>query len=320
MGQENWRQRIRKENVHAPASAQFSIRSVCRALDVPKKPCQVHPDGAPETNEEMIEAVRSFGRSHAPNEQFFWPETAQHDVGWLIQEKSQIPMAQRNTILAPSKLGFGWRRGSADRRQECCLSVLPPQPATPSTGHKSQLEAPQGFADCPAGPSDAEKALPWFPGIGQLRRQRRMQRNWLREVQAKCPGAEILSLEIPKTKRRSSQRRPSTVPVPPLDTVERAEVRPLSAVPGISAGLRVVKNEVLEDKWRRETPIQLQKPSTADHEVIASRSVTCREFLRHGPRSQWESQKPVSAMSSFAHGYTMLWGVNFFSTRGSQRR
>eukprot|EP00434_Breviolum_minutum_P021150 symbB.v1.2.018662.t1/scaffold1499.1/size115214/4 len=179
----------------------------------------------------------------------------------------------------------------------------------------------EGFAACPAGPSDAEKALPWFPGIGQLRRQRRMQRNWLREVQAKCPGAEILSLEIPKAKRRSSQRRPSTVPVPPLETVgSRAEVRPVSAMPGISAGLRVVKNEISEDKWRRETPSQLQKPSTADHEVIASRSVTCREFLRHGPRSQWESQKPVSAMSSFAHGYTMLWGVNFFSTRGSQRR
>ena len=28
--------------------------------------------------------------------------------------------------------------------------------------------------------------------------------------------------------------------------------------------------------------------SSAAPKVIASRSVTCREFLRHGPRSQWE--------------------------------
>jgi hypothetical protein len=28
---------------------------------------------------------RSFARSYAPNEQFLWPETAMHDVGWLVK-------------------------------------------------------------------------------------------------------------------------------------------------------------------------------------------------------------------------------------------
>ena len=37
---------------------------------------------------------RSFGRSHAPNEQFFWPETAQHDVGWLIQVPKDVDILE----------------------------------------------------------------------------------------------------------------------------------------------------------------------------------------------------------------------------------
>eukprot|EP00435_Cladocopium_sp_Y103_P068574 s624_g31.t1 len=52
-------------------------------------------------------------------------------------------------------------------------------------------------------PSPAEKALPWFPGIGKLRRQRRLQRNQVNQVKQRTPEAsphlygtaEILSLE-----------------------------------------------------------------------------------------------------------------------------
>eukprot|EP00435_Cladocopium_sp_Y103_P017447 s824_g4.t1 len=142
MGQENWRQRIRKENAHAPKSAQFSVRNACRTLDVPKKPCQVHPRGAAiQTASLSMEDSRSFARSYAPNEQFLWPETAQHNVGWLIEDPQEgrraIPVNERTTILGPSHLGFGWRRRSAEKRQECCESVLPRQVATPSTAPSS---------------------------------------------------------------------------------------------------------------------------------------------------------------------------------------
>lgn len=337
MGQENWRQRIRKENAHAPKSAQFSVRNACRTLDVPKKPCQVHPRGAAiQTASLSMEDSRSFARSYAPNEQFLWPETAQHNVGWLIEDPQEgrraIPVNERTTILGPSHLGFGWRRRSAEKRQECCESVLPRQVATPSTAPSSRKSSVVQDTAWNAGnaafavPSPAEKALPWFPGIGKLRRQRRLQRNQVNQVKQRTPEAsphlygtaEILSLE----RRERAVAASSDLLAPALSppAAEASEQRPQTALPGNSAGLRVFLAQPVEDRWLRATSHEAKlKPSTADHQLISSRSATCREFLRHGARSQWEREKPVSAMSSFAHGYTMLWGVNFFSRRGSQR-
>lgn len=331
MGQENWRQRIRKENAHAPKSVQFSVRNACRTLDVPKKPCQVHPyRGACAIRETMASMEsRSFARSYAPNEQFLWPETAMHDVGWLVKDsvgssRSGIPVNERTTILGPSNLGFGWRRRSAEKRQECCESVLPRHGfATPSTAVGSSRKSSQEDAawNAVAVPSPAEKALPWFPGIGKLRRQRRLQRKANQvnpqEASAASPhlygAAEILTL---RERPASDVSAPAARPVSP----EALEQRPQTALPGNSAGLRVFLAQPVEDRWLRAASRDAKlKPSTADHQLISSRSATCREFLRHGARSQWEREKPVSAMSSFAHGYTMLWGVNFFSRRGSQR-
>lgn len=332
MGQENWRQRIRKENAHAPKSVQFSVRNACRTLDVPKKPCQVCPSGAAIQSAPSME-FRSFARSYAPNEQFLWPETAMHDVGWLVKDSVEgeraIPVNERSTILGPSQLGFGWRRRSAEKRQECCESVLPRQPATPSTAPgSSRLSASRASGrfqlqeeavwTAVTVPSAAEKALPWFPGIGKLRRQRRLQRKAKivnLEASPHRSAAEILTLrEGPMASDVVARGRP--VSPPPAES----EQRPQTALPGNSAGLRVFLAQPVEDQWLRATSREAKlKPSTADHQLISSRSATCREFLRHGARSQWEREKPVSTMSSFAHGYTMLWGVNFFSRRGSQR-
>ncbi|CAK9050582.1 unnamed protein product [Durusdinium trenchii] len=313
MGQENWRQRIRKENLHAPRHAQFSVRSAVRALDVTKKPTQVHPSSC----EPSANTARSYARNYIPREQLLWPETSQHEMGWLVQDVKGIPFAERNTILAPSQLGFGWRRRSAERRQECCESVLPRQP-TPSTASSSgsgcsrmrSLEGPSNQAAVPSKmpvpwPSSAEQALPWFPGIGKLRRQRRLWRMQQREIRS---GEDRQGEQLGVQEREEEQ------------VEQRSQSsRPQSALPGNSAGFRTVVYNSANDKWLGPGDTPVLKPSSADHNVITSRSQKCREFLRNGPRSHWERHKPVSDMSSFAHGYTMLWGVNFFSSKGSQR-
>ena len=34
--------------------------------------------------------ARSYAREYVPKEQLLWPETSQHDVGWLVQERRKI--------------------------------------------------------------------------------------------------------------------------------------------------------------------------------------------------------------------------------------
>ncbi|CAJ1370597.1 unnamed protein product [Effrenium voratum] len=290
LGQENWRLRIRKERLHAAPLPEFSVKRAMRALDVPKKPCQVQPRWLDESSLEA-EFRKELTVKRSPREHLLWPETSQHQVGWLVEDSLGLPMAQRPTLHgSPPKLGFGWHRRFADKDFE----PMVPSPSTPSTASGSRRAAP---APAPAPqilemPSPAEQTLPWFPGIGKLRRQRRLQRKQAREPEPRC------------------ELRPQSALVQPLG--QCGDSRPPSALPGNSAGFRIAVQRPVEDEWLGRGNTPCLKPSTADHGVIDARSRECREFLRHGPKSHWARDKPVSDMSSFAHGYTMLWGGSFF--------
>ncbi|CAE7439926.1 unnamed protein product, partial [Symbiodinium necroappetens] len=120
MGQENWRLRIRKEQSRAPKNAEFSLRLAVRALDVTKKPNQVDPGekGAADAllDEETARNFRAHlvAKTGAPGHFELWPETSQHNVGWLVQDNTGgRPFEDRQTLVAAAPgLGFGWRHAS----------------------------------------------------------------------------------------------------------------------------------------------------------------------------------------------------------------
>ncbi|CAE7246067.1 unnamed protein product [Symbiodinium natans] len=166
---------------------------------------------------------------------------------------------------------------------------------TPSAVSAESCVLPPNEVPVELRPTPAERALPWFPGVGRLRRQRRQLRRQMAEAAALEPTA-VLPSPSPST-------APSTAS---------------SAHPGPSAGLRKFPRKAVQDAWPGP-PLEPPKPSVAAHQAIESKALSAREFLRYGKRSRWERTKDVSNMSKFAHGYTMLWRVNFFAKRGSKR-
>lgn len=311
MGQENWRLRIRKEQSRAPKNAEFSLRLAVRALDVTKKPNQVDPGekGAADAllDEETARNFRAHlvAKTGAPGHFELWPETSQHNVGWLVQDNTGgRPFEDRQTLVAAAPgLGFGWRHasvltppGSAGGKVPAAARQRTPSAGTPapSLSGKSCVLPPK---EIPAEllPTPAERAMPWFPGVGQLRRRRRLLRRQLAEEAAAAamePKAVLPSSPAPSTAS--------------------------SARPGPSDGLRSFRRRSLPDAWLGP-PCEPPKPTADAHETIEKKSTRAREFLRYGGQSRWERTKEVSNMSKFAKGYKMLWGVNFFAKRGSKR-
>ncbi|CAJ1341733.1 unnamed protein product [Effrenium voratum] len=230
LGQENWRLRIRKERLHAAPLPEFSVKQAMRALDVPKKPCQVQPRWLDESSLEA-EFRKELTVKRSPREHLLWPETSQHQVGWLVEDSLGLPMAQRPTLHgSPPKLGFGWHRRFADKDFE----PMVPSPSTPSTASGSRRPAAPAPAPAPQileMPSPAEQTLPWFPGIGKLRRQRRLQRKQAREPEPRC------------------ELRPQSALVQPLG--QCGDSRPPSALPGNSAGFRIAVQRPVEDEPRQ---------------------------------------------------------------------
>ncbi|CAE7772589.1 unnamed protein product [Symbiodinium sp. CCMP2592] len=301
------RLRIRKEQ-----SREFSLRLAVRALDVTKKPNQVDP-GAQGAADALLdeETARNF-RAHlvaktgAPGHFELWPETSQHDVGWLVQDNTGgRPFEDRQTLVAAKPgLGFGWRHASvltppgsagggkvpAAARQRTPSAGTP----APSLSGKSSVLPPK---EIPAEllPTPAERALPWFPGVGRLRRRRRLLRRQLAEE------ATAAAME-PK----------AVLPTSPAPSTAS------SARPGPTDGFRNFRRKSIPDAWLGPS-CEPPKPTADAHETIEGQSQRAREFLRYGKQSRWERTKEVSNMSKFAKGYKMLWGVNFFAKRGSKR-
>lgn len=73
-------------------------------------------------------------KSYVPQDQLLWPETAAQQVGWLAQDPKGMAFAERASF-GPSKLGFGWRRPSAQVRHDFCVT-----PSTPSTASSRGYE------------------------------------------------------------------------------------------------------------------------------------------------------------------------------------
>ncbi|CAE7467187.1 Eef2k [Symbiodinium sp. CCMP2456] len=119
-GQFLWRQRIATERSHFQPNKKenFSVRSALRVLDVPSrfKPGQIDPadqtgpvQGLDSVTERYLRADIA-SKLRVPAEQLLWPETAQHEVGWLARAHGPgLPYEERSTMAGlPPRLGVGW--------------------------------------------------------------------------------------------------------------------------------------------------------------------------------------------------------------------
>eukprot|EP00439_Symbiodinium_sp_Y106_P022421 s1284_g2.t1 len=116
-GQFLWRQRIATDRSHFQPNKKenFSVRSALRVLDVPSrfKPGQIDPSdqtgpvqGLDSVTERYLRADIA-SKLRVPAEQLLWPETAQHEVGWLARAHGPgLPYEERSTMAGlPPRLG-----------------------------------------------------------------------------------------------------------------------------------------------------------------------------------------------------------------------
>ena len=145
MGQENWRQRIRRENLHAPLPCYVAPQR--GRLGVSEKPCARRRALALSKEDARV------AKSYVPQEQLLWPETAAQQLTWLAEEPRGLRMAERGSF-GPPKLGFGWRRQSLQQRHDFCVPTTPSTASTASSRGYEIMEMPEKPAM-----SAAEQAL-----------------------------------------------------------------------------------------------------------------------------------------------------------------
>lgn len=339
-GQQNWRNRIQKEEgVNAQLHVKFSVRSALRSLHVPKnyKPCQVDPENARQPaklDQETADILRAdiAAKSATPHEHLLWPETTQHDVGWLHDHKGDVPFSERRTFVAPEpKVGFGWPAGPHPvlRRQEngtvgrhTGFDALVPDSTRVGRSPPSPRAAKQ----------NAAKATAAAPSIGELRRARRLERNSRQREEAEAAAGSLTD------RRTNSQRRGKAEAATGSLTDRRATqtrrpcaklgegeppatARPCSVLmePAISSGLWNAVKQPVEDPWLNrgnDADRELIRPSSTQDEHIAKTSRQATELT--GAKSRWYKPKEVSMLSDFADDYRKSWGVCFFSKLAQQ--
>lgn len=331
-GQQNWRNRIKKEErVNAKLHGQFSVRTALRSLDIPKlfKPCQVDPEDARQPAKldpatEHILRADIAAKIATPREYLLWPETSQHDVGWLHGRTGDMPFSERRTFVAPEpKVGFGWpSQFSAGSR-----------PMTRQQGNEKTRDDATGFdALLPdstrVGRSSPSPRAPklkdvkaWGPSVGELRRARRLMRNQRRQAEA-AAGSLTDRRQTPGPAAAGHQRNAVQTPEPSATVGGGAEGVPSFAPqpcpvvmePAISSGLWNAVKQHVEDPWlnrNNDVTDELIRPSSTQDEHLAT---TCRQTRKlTGTKSRWFKPKDSSAISDFADEYRKSWGVCYFS-------
>eukprot|EP00930_Biecheleria_cincta_P022263 TRINITY_DN16274_c0_g3_i1.p1 TRINITY_DN16274_c0_g3~~TRINITY_DN16274_c0_g3_i1.p1 ORF type:complete len:301 (+),score=52.52 TRINITY_DN16274_c0_g3_i1:59-961(+) len=266
--QQNWRRRIKKEEgVNAKLQAQFSVRSVLRSLNVPKlyKPCQVDPEDARQPaklDQETTEILRAdiAAKSATPHEHLLWPETTQHNVGWLHDRTGDLPFSERRTFVAPKpKVGFGWPAGPHPvlRRQkngQTCNDAAGFDALVPDS-----TRVGGSSPSCRAAKNDAAKASEAAPSVGELRRARRLMRNSQRRGETKANSGSL------------TDRRAARTPEPRArpgggETPATARTCSILMEPASSSGLWNAVKQPVEDPWlnrKNDAADELIRPNSS---------------------------------------------------------
>eukprot|EP00931_Biecheleriopsis_adriatica_P064706 TRINITY_DN39433_c0_g1_i1.p1 TRINITY_DN39433_c0_g1~~TRINITY_DN39433_c0_g1_i1.p1 ORF type:complete len:366 (+),score=75.30 TRINITY_DN39433_c0_g1_i1:76-1173(+) len=342
-GQSLWRQRIAKESaLSSPRRREdFSLRSALKTQDVPLrfKPGQInvhdqagHVKGLDSATERSLRADIA-AKLQTPSEQLLWPETEQHQVGWLAKPDAPgLPLLERHTLAGLSpRVGFGWlnkepqmsrpttNRATSNLRAQERSSVKAQGSDEVTNPHLQRSEKELlvrkwlGMTKREKAPvvQEVEAAPSPSPRLGrkeqrlqavaeEQQRINRLQQEW-----------EVKKQQKKEMRRQRYQAGHSEVQeVPALTATPRqVQLEPFSK-PAASAGLRHAVKIPVDDAWLGAAVVP--RPGSKEERGVAQANNKSRKFL-NGPENAWFKPKGSSDVVAFGDAYARSWGVSLFS-------
>jgi len=334
-GQERWRQRIRKENAVNGIIKRdgFSVRNAVSSQHVPMLFKPGHMDPSSHSTEVGFDPASTLGKEFrkalstqvsSPRQRILFPETSNHDIGWLLKEPGGIlPRSERGTMAGLSpRAGLGWLKPSDGK------AVQPPQPHVPLEKSQARLGQAGSSGSRQGGKASRDATLPGTIGhSGDDRPLRISEATDPALDQVRRGGATVaadgsaehrpISKMFESVKRRACGQKAQERK---LRTAARVQVSepPASPKPGRHEKEEVVRLRRDPDPWGAPSSFSVMpRPKTSQEDAVDSATDRSRRFL-NGQGSRWYKPKGSSDVANFADAYTRSWGIGLFCRVGNK--
>jgi len=120
----------------------FSVRSSVKSSDVPLNFKPTHNHAA--VHNDLANEVQAIldNQKASPRRKYYWPETAQHVVGWLVEDDTSTSTCERAIVMGvPPRHGIGWPASTGNAQEALpklvATKVQAAQHAAVETAHRT---------------------------------------------------------------------------------------------------------------------------------------------------------------------------------------